>query len=34
MMAGALLSIIPILIVYICMQKYFKAGLTAGGIKG
>jgi multiple sugar transport system permease protein len=34
MMAGSLLSIIPILIVYICMQKYFKAGLTAGGIKG
>jgi multiple sugar transport system permease protein len=34
MMAGALLSIIPILIVYICLQKYFKSGLTAGGIKG
>jgi multiple sugar transport system permease protein len=34
MMAGSLLSIIPILIVYICLQKYFKAGLTAGGIKG
>lgn len=34
MMAGSLLSIMPILIVYICMQKYFKAGLTAGGIKG
>jgi multiple sugar transport system permease protein len=34
MMAGALLSIIPILIVYICMQKYFRGGLTVGGIKG
>lgn len=34
MMAGSLLSIIPILIVYIAMQKYFKEGLTVGGVKG
>ncbi|MDR1231843.1 MAG: carbohydrate ABC transporter permease [Spirochaetaceae bacterium] len=34
MMAGALLSIIPILIVYLCVQKHFKSGLTAGGVKG
>ncbi|MCY1714374.1 carbohydrate ABC transporter permease [Caproiciproducens galactitolivorans] len=34
MMAGSLLSIIPILIVYICAQKYFKEGLTVGGVKG
>ncbi|MEG0305295.1 MAG: carbohydrate ABC transporter permease [Oscillospiraceae bacterium] len=34
MMAGALVSIIPILIVYICSQKYFKDGLTVGGVKG
>ncbi|GHT57806.1 ABC transporter permease [Spirochaetia bacterium] len=34
MMAGSLLSIIPILIIYICMQKYFKNGLAVGGIKG
>ncbi|MDR1443816.1 MAG: carbohydrate ABC transporter permease [Treponema sp.] len=34
MMAGALISIIPMLILYTCMQKYFKEGLTAGGLKG
>jgi len=34
MMAGSLVSIIPILIVYICAQKYFKEGLTVGGVKG
>ena len=33
-MAGALISIIPILIVYIFAQKYFKEGLTDGGVKG
>lgn len=33
-MAGSLVSIIPILIVYICAQKYFKEGLTVGGVKG
>jgi multiple sugar transport system permease protein len=33
-MAGSLVSIIPILIVYIAMQKYFKGGLAVGGIKG
>jgi multiple sugar transport system permease protein len=34
MMAGALVSIVPILIVYICAQKHFKEGLTVGGVKG
>ena len=34
LMAGALISIIPILIVYAFAQKYFEEGLTAGGIKG
>ena len=34
MMAGSLVSIIPILIVYIFMQQYFKEGLSVGGIKG
>jgi multiple sugar transport system permease protein len=34
MMAGSLISILPILIVYICAQKYFKEGLTVGGVKG
>lgn len=34
LMAGALISIIPILILYAFAQKYFEEGLTSGGIKG
>lgn len=34
MMAGSLVSIIPILVVYICAQKFFKDGLSVGGVKG
>lgn len=34
LMAGSLISMIPIIIVYICAQKYFKEGLMAGGVKG
>ena len=32
-MAGAVISILPILILYFCLQKYFIAGLTTSGIK-
>jgi multiple sugar transport system permease protein len=34
MMAGALISIVPMLAIYAGMQKYFKEGLTMGGLKG
>ena len=34
LMAGSLISMIPIIIIYIAAQKQFKAGLMAGGIKG
>lgn len=34
LMAGALISIIPIIIVYAFAQRYFEEGLTAGGLKG
>jgi len=34
MMAGALVSMIPILTLYAAAQKYFKAGLQLGGVKG
>lgn len=34
LMAGSLISMIPIIILYMFMQKYFKAGLQVGGIKG
>ncbi|MCL2034373.1 MAG: carbohydrate ABC transporter permease [Oscillospiraceae bacterium] len=34
MMAGALVSIIPILILYVCVQGQFKEGMTVGSVKG
>lgn len=34
LMAGSLLSMIPIIVVYIFSQNYFKHGMMAGGIKG
>ena len=33
LMAGSLISMIPIVIIYLCAQKQFKNGLMAGGIK-
>ena len=34
LMAGSLISMLPIIVIYIIAQKYFKNGLMAGGIKG
>lgn len=34
MMAGSLISMIPIILIYTFAQKYFKHGLMAGGVKG
>ncbi len=34
LMAGSLISMIPIILVYIFAQRYFKKGMIAGGIKG
>lgn len=34
MMAFALLGSVPILILFIALQRYFMAGLTAGSVKG
>jgi multiple sugar transport system permease protein len=34
LMAGALISIIPIIIVYLISQRFVEEGLSAGGIKG
>ena len=34
LMAGSLISMMPIIIIYLCAQKQFKNGLMAGGIKG
>jgi multiple sugar transport system permease protein len=33
-MAGATLSAVPILLVFICFQKYFTQGITMGAVKG
>ena len=34
LMAGSLIAMIPIIIIYIIAQKQFKDGMMAGGIKG
>lgn len=34
LMAGSLISMIPIIVIYASAQKYFKAGLMSGGVKG
>ncbi|MEW5816342.1 MAG: carbohydrate ABC transporter permease, partial [Spirochaetota bacterium] len=34
LMAGSLLSMVPIIMIYIFAQKYFTTGLQLGGIKG
>lgn len=34
LMAGALISMIPIILIYCFAQKYFQNGMMAGGIKG
>jgi len=32
--AGAVISIVPVLLVYVSMQKYFIEGILSGGVKG
>jgi multiple sugar transport system permease protein len=34
LMAGTMLTALPVIILFIILQKYFVAGLTAGGVKG
>lgn len=34
LMAGSLISMIPIIFIYTFAQKYFKEGMMAGGVKG
>jgi len=33
-MAGSVLSLIPVLEVFLCLQKYFVEGVAASGVKG
>lgn len=34
MLAGTMISIIPMIIIYLIFNKHFVAGITAGGVKG
>lgn len=34
MLAGMMISVVPMIIVYLCLNKYFVDGLTAGSVKG
>jgi ABC-type glycerol-3-phosphate transport system permease component len=34
LMAGTLLSVLPVIILFLLLQKEFVAGLTAGAVKG
>lgn len=34
LIAGAVFSVIPVVILFVLFQKYFIAGMTAGGVKG
>jgi arabinosaccharide transport system permease protein len=34
LIAGAVFSVIPVVILFLLFQKYFIAGMTAGGVKG
>jgi raffinose/stachyose/melibiose transport system permease protein len=34
LMAGVLISIVPVLIIFLFLQRYFVTGLTAGAVKG
>jgi multiple sugar transport system permease protein len=34
MMAGAVVTVLPVMLVFLALQRYYVAGITAGGIKG
>ena len=34
MMGGVCVAMVPIVILFICLQKQFVAGLTSGAVKG
>lgn len=33
MMAGAVLTVLPVMVVFVCLQRWYIAGLMAGGVK-
>ncbi|HEX7049217.1 MAG TPA: carbohydrate ABC transporter permease [Longimicrobiales bacterium] len=34
MMAGSVLTVLPVLVVFLCLQRYYIQGVMAGGLKG
>lgn len=34
LMMGALLGVLPVIILFLCLQRYWQAGLAAGSVKG
>lgn len=34
MMAGAVVTVLPVMLVFLALQRYYVAGITAGGLKG
>ena len=34
MMAGAVVTVLPVMLVFLVLQRYYVAGMTAGGLKG
>jgi multiple sugar transport system permease protein len=34
MMAGSLVTVLPVLVLFVALQRYYIAGLMAGSVKG
>ena len=34
MMAGAVITIVPVLMLFLALQRYYIAGILAGSVKG
>ena len=34
MLAGTMISIIPMMVLYLCLNRYFVEGMTNGAVKG
>jgi ABC-type glycerol-3-phosphate transport system permease component len=34
MMAGSVLTVLPVLLVFLFLQRYYVEGITAGSVKG
>ena len=34
MMAGSVMTVVPVLIVFLALQRYYIAGITGGAVKG